>query len=320
MSYRLSASPSALTLRAELLARTREFFAARGVLEIETPALSPAGNTDPALTSLVTLVESLGARDHYLQTSPEYAMKRLLAAGLGDIYQICRVFRDGELGRWHQPEFTMLEWYRIGWSEDQLIEEVGDLLRELLAPSRRIGDVVRLSYGEAFARELGVDPHADAKALREKLRERGIDPPTDLDEDGLRDLALSELVIPAFEQRTLVFIYDFPATQAALARIRPTDPPVAARFEAFLSGVELANGFLELVDATEQQQRFEAENRMRSSRGLSTVPIDGDFLVALTEGLPECAGVAVGFDRVVALALGAQTVAAAIAFAHERDS
>jgi lysyl-tRNA synthetase class 2 len=265
-------------------------------------------------------VRSASSSPLYLQTSPEFAMKRLLAAGSGDIYQICRVYRDEELGRWHQPEFTMLEWYRVGFDDDALMREVAELATATLAAAGRSAPprVVRVRYADAVEAALGVGPEASAEELAPRLGARGIDVPSGLARDALLDLACATLVTPAFDPQALTFLYDYPASQAALARLKPGVPPVAARFEAFAGGIELANGFHELTDATEQRRRFEAELERRRQAGQPTAPLDEDLLAALAAGLPDCAGVALGFDRLVALALGARELAAALAFVHER--
>lgn len=305
-----------LRLRADLVASMREFFRQRNVLEVETPALSIAGCTDPNLEPLTTRAGGLGDRGLYLAASPEHAMKRLLAAGSGDIYQLCRVFRDGELGRWHQPEFMLLEWYRVGWDDKALVTEVEDLLRSLLEPHRPRTSTTRLSYRQAFRRYLDIDPGEDSGALAHRLANLGIAVPRDLDHDGLLDLALSTAIAPAFDPDSITFICDYPASQAALARLRTTTPPVAARFEAFSGGLELANGYAELTDSNEQRSRFEAEQRKRRDSGLPVPPVDEDLLAALAHGLPACAGVAVGVDRLVALAAGLDNVADTMSFAH----
>jgi elongation factor P--(R)-beta-lysine ligase len=318
MSYVASASAATLRKRAELLARIREFFAARAVLEVETPALSRAGVSDPALESITASARRLGPRPHYLHTSPEYAMKRLLAAGIGDIYQLCRVFRDDELGRWHQPEFTMLEWYRVGWDDARLMDEVEALLQAVLAATAADAAhaSMRVTYADALRAAVGVEPTAPSAALVERIRARGVDVPPGLAHDALLDLAFSTIVVPAFAADSLTFVYDYPASQAALARLKPTQPPVAARFEVFAGGIELANGFHELTDAAEQRRRFEAELDARRRAGRATPPLDDALLDALAK-LPGCAGVAVGFDRLVALALGLDGVAKTMAFAHQ---
>lgn len=313
MSYALSASPALLRERAALLARIREFFAERGVLEVETPALSSAGISDPAIEGVVA---NLHGRRYWLHTSPEYAMKRLLAASVGDCYQICRVFRDSELGRWHQPEFTMLEWYRLNRDEVALMNEAEELIEFAAGESALAGLGSRLSYADAFERCLGIDPHGELSGLPGRLQSLGIDVPDGLDRDALLDLAFSEAVAARFEPGVLTFIHDYPASQAALAEIKPQAPPVAARFEAFAGGIELANGFRELTDAAEQRARFAGEIRTRRTRDQPVAPIDEAFLDALESGLPPCAGVAVGVDRLVALAAGLDNIAAAMSFAH----
>jgi lysyl-tRNA synthetase class 2 len=318
-SWRPTASTATLRLRAELLAEIRRFCADRGLLEVETPALSTAGVPDAALEHMTVQAAGLGAEAYYLQTSPEVAMKRLLAADTGDIYQICRVFRDGELGRWHEPEFTLFEWYRVGWDEYQLMGEVESLLVMLLEPRRDLTPTVRMSYREAFREFLRVDPFADGPELRGALSREAIDIPAETGADDLLDLALSQVVVPRLDPHAISFIYDFPPSQAALARIKPQDPPVAARFEAFSGGIELANGFGELTDVTEQRQRFDTALALRHRDGRHGPPSDERFLEALHHGLPPCAGVAVGVDRLVALAAGLTGIAATISFAHGAD-
>jgi lysyl-tRNA synthetase class 2 len=313
MEWRPSATIDTLRQRAELIARIREFFAARGVLEVETPSLAPAGTTDPALSNVTTELQALGGRRMYLQTSPEFAMKRLLAAGSGDIYQLCRVYRDDELGRWHQPEFTLLEWYRVGWDDSALMAEVLELLERLL-PARPA--VLRLSYRDALRRFAGIDIDAGSAELCAALQAHALTPPSGVDPRGLLDFALGACVVPALPKSTVTFIVDYPADQAALARIRPTTPPTAARFEVFYNGAELANGFAELTDALEQRRRFEAESAERRAHGREAPPLDEALLAALEHGLPECAGVAVGVDRLVAAAAGRTDIASVMSFAH----
>jgi lysyl-tRNA synthetase class 2 len=317
VSYERGASFGTLRQRAALLAAIRAFFAARSVLEVETPALSPAGGTDPAIESIVASARSLGLEPHYLQTSPEFAMKRLLAAGSGDIYQVCRVFRDDELGRWHQPEFTLLEWYRVGWDEQQLMSEVAELVATALAATGRAGALrtVRLRYAQALEAALGAQPDRPTPELVRKLVEKGVDVPPGLAHDAVLDLAFGTIVPASFDPAALTFVHDYPATQAALARLKPTTPPVAARFEAFAGGIELANGFHELTDAVEQRRRFVSERERRLANAQHAPPLDEQLLDALAS-LPDCAGVALGVDRLVALATGQHGVAAAVSFAH----
>jgi lysyl-tRNA synthetase class 2 len=322
VTYARGASLDTLRQRAAMLRAVRAFFAARGVLEVETPALSSAGVTDPAIESIVATVRSMGAAPQYLQTSPEFAMKRLLAVGSGDIFQLCRVFRDDELGRWHQPEFTMLEWYRVGWDEQRLMTEVVELIETALAsvdtgPPRERRRVARLSYAEAVEAALGAGPAAPTTELAAALEKKGVDVPRGLSHDAVLDLAFGTVVLASFDAAAVTCVYDYPASQAALARVKATSPPVAARFEVFCGGLELANGFHELADADEQRRRFVKDVERRRAAGRGAPPLDEDLLLALP-GLPDCAGVALGFDRLVALAAGHDNVAAALAFAHER--
>jgi lysyl-tRNA synthetase class 2 len=320
VGYGQSASLGTLRQRAAMLAAVRSFFAARGVLEVETPALSPAGVTDPAIESITAAARSLGPARHYLQTSPEFAMKRLLAAGSGDIYQLCRVYRDDELGRWHQPEFTLLEWYRVGWDEQRLMTEVAALVAAVCAAAGSApAPTIRLTYARALEAALGSSPDAPAAELAGKLTSQGVDVPPGLTHDAVLDLAFGTVVPATFDARALTFVYDYPASQAALARLKATTPPVAARFEAFVGSIELANGFHELNDAAEQRRRFVAERERRIANGQHTPPLDEQLLQALA-ALPDCAGVALGFDRLVALATGQDNVAAAMSFAHRRDA
>ena len=250
-----------------MLAAAREFFAERGVLEVETPALSAAAVSDPQIESLSTRVAGIAA-PLYLCTSPEYAMKRLLAAGSGDIYQICRVFRDAERGRWHNPEFTLLEWYRLGFDDAALMSEVEALIGSLLAPHRKLEPAECLSYSAALQRHAGVDAqHASEHELTEAARSHGIVCQADLDRDAKLDLLMGLVVGPRLGTERPCFICDYPASQAALARLKPGSPPVAARFELYLDGVELANGFHELAASVEQRARFAQDLRLRRARG-----------------------------------------------------
>jgi lysyl-tRNA synthetase class 2 len=313
MSWRPTATLDALRRRAAMLAAARDFFAGRGVLEVETPILSSAAVSDPQIESLATRVAGMAARS-YLCTSPEYAMKRLLAAGSGDIYQICRVFRDAERGRWHNPEFTLIEWYRLGYDDAALMTEVEALVGCLLAP-RRLEPAERLSYSAALQRHAGVDAHGASDGdLTESARRHGVVCDADLDRDAKLDLLMGLVVGPRLGLDRPCFICDYPASQAALARLKPGLPPVAARFELYLNGIELANGFHELANAGEQRARFGQDLALRRARGQAESPLDEHLLAALAAGMPDCAGVALGFDRLVALALGAPQLADAMAF------
>lgn len=319
--WRPQADMRALRLRADVLARVRAFFAARGVLEVETPILSQHAVTDPRLQSLQTLYSGPGAPATglplYLQTSPEFAMKRLLCAGSGPIYQIARVFRDGERGRRHNVEFTMLEWYRPGFDHHRLMDEVGDLVCGILGMP---AEWDRITYGELFRARLGIDCHAATPAeLADCAAAHGIDVAgaDELSRDEWLDLLLTHLIEPGLGAERPLFLHDYPASQAALARLHG-EPPVAERFELYVRGVELANGYHELGDAAEQRSRFERDNAERRAAGVPEVIPDERLLAALECGLPSCAGVALGFDRLLMLAAGVDDIAQVMAFTVER--
>jgi elongation factor P--(R)-beta-lysine ligase len=318
VDWRPSASLETIRARAELLGRVREFFRQAGVLEVETPACSRFGVTDPAIDSLTTRYTGPGAaqgRALYLQTSPEFPMKRLLAAGSGPIYQLCRVFRDGELGRRHNPEFTLLEWYRPGFDHLRLMDEVAALIGQLAG---RTLAVERLTYSEVFRRHLGIDPHAATPALLQRCAvEHGVSGTGELQldhRDGWLDLLLTHLIEPQLGRGCMTFVYDYPASQAALARVRQGDPPLAERFELYLEGMEIANGFHELADAQEQRRRFLDDNRRRREAGRLEVPMDEALLAALASGLPDCAGVALGVDRLLMVLTGCERIEQVLAF------
>jgi lysyl-tRNA synthetase class 2 len=317
--WRPTASTAVLRRRAAALARARAFFAARGVLEVDTPLLIRHAVTDVHLHSAqVTLPGTAAPR--YLHTSPEYAMKRLLAAGSGDIYQIAHVIRGEEHGRWHNPEFTLIEWYRVGWPMAALMEEVAQLVLALLdeaAPPR----VEFLRYDEAFVRVLGCSALAsDDAQLRTCATAAGLEArlATRCSRDELLDWLMATVVGPQLGQDALCFLHRYPASQAALARLDPEDAGVALRFELYHRGVELANGFEELGDAAEQRTRFEHDRSERSRRALPVPDIDDRLLAALAAGLPPCAGVALGFERVLMLALDAPHISAVLTFPSER--
>ena len=314
MTWRPTATNAALRRRAETLAAAREFFKSRGVLEVETPILSAAAVSDLQIESLATKVAGMPG-SAYLCPSPEYAMKRLLAAGSGDIYQICKVFRDAERGRWHNPEFTMIEWYRLGFDDAALMDEVEMLIGQLFAPMRTLKAAERLSYSAALQRHAGVDPFnaSDAELLDAGLRQ-GISCEAELDRDAKLDLLMGLIVGPRLGRDGPCFICDYPASQAALARLKPGHPHVAARFELYLDGLELANGFHELVQPKEQRARFVQDLALRRARGQFEPPLDENLLAALEHGMPDCAGVALGFDRLVAIALGTNRLADAMSF------
>lgn len=315
MSWKPTASIAILELRARMLRAAREYFAATRALEVETPLLSAAAVSDVHLASVTARAND---QPRFLQTSPEYAMKRLLAAGCGDIWQICKVFRDGESGRWHNPEFTMIEWYRLGIDHHSLMSDVERLISAMLPPDKQFDRAERLSYREAVQLHAGVDALSDpTPVFVARLESAGIDVPRDIrgERDTCLDLIMSTLVGPALGRERLTFIYDYPASQAALAKVRGA---VASRFEAYLDGIELANGFHELADAAEQRERFVRDQAERTRRGLPVSPLDENFLAALEYGLPECAGVALGFDRLVMCAANARHIDDVLAFPFER--
>ncbi len=319
--WRPRADLQGLHARARLLSDLRAFFAERGVLEVETPILGSAANPDPAIAPLHLDADLTGAgsRRWYLQTSPEFPMKRLLAAGSGPIYQVCKVFRADERGRRHHPEFTLLEWYRPGFSLEALMDEVGALVRRLLGRPDLAAKHIR--YRDLFRGRLGIDPWtATVPVLQAAAQARqivGADALA-LEADGWLDLLLSHCLEPDLGRDVLSFVHDYPPSQAALARIEPGEPPTARRFELYLAGMELANGFDELQDAAEQRRRFARDIDARTSLEQPVQPVDEHLLGALDAGLPACAGVALGLDRVLMCAVGAEHLDDVLAFPVER--
>jgi lysyl-tRNA synthetase class 2 len=314
------ASLETLRTRAALLARTRAFFAARGVLEVDTPALMACGVTDPQIHALRADLPGAPGRQGYLQTSPEYAMKRLLASGSGDIYQIAHVFRGEEQGPLHNDEFTLIEWYRLGCSLEALMAEVDALVRELLGAAAGSASE-QVSYEALFKRALGIDPLLDSElSLRSACEALGFDArlTQQLDRDGLLDLLMGARIGPGLGLKCPCFVHRYPASQASLARLDPQDERVALRFELYRGGIELANGFEELASAEQQRTRFLTDQRIRAARELPVPEIDERLLAALGAGLPPCAGVAIGFDRLVMLATGVRHISEAMPFAMDR--
>jgi lysyl-tRNA synthetase class 2 len=319
-----SASFDALRLRARLNAALRGFFDERGVIEVETPVLSRAGNTDPNIASFS--LEFSGRTDgaprtRWLRTSPEYPLKRLLAAGFGDCFELGRVFRDGEAGGRHNPEFTMLEWYRVGWDHRRLIIETAALANTALALVGRKAELKQVSYHSLYREQLGIDPAtASDEELRAALGDVVIDP-TGLTRDDWLDLLMTHRLQPAFHADQLLALYDYPASQCALARIREDGAdgvPVAERFELYLGPLEIANGYHELADAAEQGARFDRDLQRRAERGDTQPPRDENLLAALAAGFPSCAGVALGVDRLLMAMLGATRIADVLAFDFAR--
>ena len=316
-----SATHEALRLRARVNACIRAFFAERGVLEVETPVMSRAGNTDPNIASFD--VEFSGRTDgaprrRWLRTSPEFPLKRLLASGIGDCYELGRVFRDGEAGGRHNPEFTMLEWYRVGIDHVLLAREVAELVGRCLALVGRGASVRETTYAALFRESLGVDVHGDGiERLSAALGDIRIDP-DGLERDDWLDLLMTHRIQPSLAPDAMTVVHDYPASQCALARIRDGDPPLAERFELYLGPLELANGYHELADAAEQRARFERDAQVRRRRGANAVPMDEALLDALSQGLPGCAGVALGVDRLLMAMLGTPRIADVLAFDFAR--
>ncbi|HLM52602.1 MAG TPA: EF-P lysine aminoacylase EpmA [Pseudoxanthomonas sp.] len=317
MPWTSTAQPEAIRLRARLNRLVREFFHARQVLEVETPMMSQAGNTDPNIASFA--LEFSGRTDgaprtRWLRTSPEFPLKRLLASGVGDCYELGRVFRDGEAGGRHNPEFTLLEWYRVGWTLPPLIDETIELVQAALALVGRQAAVARVSFRDLYRERLGIDPlTAEVETLRASAPDIAIDG-DGLTRDDWLDLLMTHRLQPEFAHDQLVAVHDWPASQCALARIREDDPPVAERFELYLGRHELANGYHELIDAAEQQDRFVRDLDIRQSRGLPPTPIDRRLLAAMRHGLPACAGVALGVDRLLMAILATPRIADVLAF------
>lgn len=314
-----SASIETLRARATILKIIRDFFAKRNVMEVETPLMCHTSVTDPYIQSIPALFQAHAQENevrHYLQTSPEYAMKRLLAAGSGAIYQITKAFRQGEIGRLHNPEFTMLEWYQPNFDHHDLMNEMDALLQTVLnKPAAE-----RYTYRDIFIQHLQLDPHtASLNELKHCATTNHISVASDInDKDTWLQLLMSEYIEPRIGQNQPCFIYDFPASQAALARIQPGNPPVASRFEVYFRGIELANGFHELQNAQEQRLRFENNLIKREQDHLNFVPIDELFLSALEHGLPDCAGVALGIDRLVMLTTEKTRIAEVVSFDFPR--
>ncbi len=315
-----SCSRETLIKRSQFLAKIRAFFAEREVLEVDTPALSHFGVTDVHLVNFST--EFIGPNyakgtSLHLQTSPEFHMKRLLAAGSGAIFQLAKAFRNEEAGRHHNPEFTMLEWYRPGFDHHQLMAELDALVHTLLGTEK----AQSCTYAEAFKAELGLCPLAasinELKALACEHGYRDIAEHEE-DKDTLLNLLFSMQVEPKLGQSAPCFVYDFPASQASLAKVSAKDSRVAERFELYYQGYELANGFNELQDAKEQAARFAEDNQKRNALGLTQKAADPHLLAALEHGLPACAGVAVGVDRLLMIALGKKHISEVQTFAFDR--
>lgn len=323
--WRPTATIEALRLRARLYATIRTFFAQRDVLEVETPVLSLAGNTDANIESFT--LEFSGRTDgaprtRWLRTSPEFALKRLLAAGVGDCYELGRVFRNGEAGGRHNPEFTMLEWYRIGWDHRRLIGETVELVRAGLALVGRELTATTTTFRDLYLERLGLDPFtADEAELRMALGDVEINP-AGLTRDDWLDLLMTHRLQPGFDRDGILVVHDYPASQCALAKVstgQGGEPVVAERFELYFGALELANGYHELTDADEQRARFLRDHAVRMARGTAQPPLDEGLLSAMATGLPACAGVAVGVERLLMAMGGTERIADVLAFDFPRS-
>ncbi len=313
-SWQPTASIDIIKQRAILLRQIRNFMECRQILEVDTPVLSHYANSDPYIQSLKTLNVFEKETPLYLHTSPEFCMKRLLAAGSGSIYQIAHVFRDEESGKKHHTEFSMLEWYRTGFDYYQLMNEIGELLLDI-----GLTQPDKMTYAEAFAETIQINPHtANIKQLQEISAKHGWGADSD-DHHALLDYIFSEAVIKKLNNSQPLLIYDYPEFMVALATIKPGKPCVAERFELFINGMEIANGFNELCDVNEQRKRFEAEVNIRKEKELSEHPIDHYLLASLNSGLPKSSGVALGLDRLLMVLSGKDDIKEVMTFTLDNN-
>ncbi len=307
MSWQPRASLHAIETRAELYEKIRAFFQNKNVLEVETPILNSYTVTDENIESIAT------EHSQYLHTSPEYAMKRLLAFYQRDIYQVCKVFRAEEKGAYHLSEFTMLEWYKLSWSYKDLMQEVAELVKALLCKSDESLDTQQISYQQVFKKYLNIDVQTASQAdYLQVCTDHSIKLSTALTVQQYQEFVLDQIIVPKLQQNCLIFIYDYPIEQAALAQIN--SEAHAERFELYFNGIELANGFQELTDAKEQKSRFEEDNRKRLQENKNAIDIDKNFIAALDSGFPECAGVALGIDRLLMIMLDVKHIEEVIPF------
>ncbi len=320
-SWKPSADLKALRQRALMLERIRAFFVEKKVLEVETPLLCSATGTDPQLDFFSSFYHCEPKnKQMFLQTSPEFAMKRLLAAGSGSIFQICKAFRNAEVGRFHNPEFSILEWYRVDFTLDQLMDEVVELVAKV--NGHPLNKVQKISYKNVFEQVTGLNPLVFCQqSYAEYADKNGIKDAVLLCEDDHSmwlDFIFSYKVQPSLESQMLCMVYGYPAIQSSLARINKQNPLVSDRFEVFIRGIEIGNGFFELSDVIEQEQRFDQENKVRKKKGLAVVIKDDKFLAALRSGLPDCSGVALGLDRLLMTVCSTESLADVIAFPFGR--
>jgi lysyl-tRNA synthetase class 2 len=321
--WRPSCTVQQLRQRAQLLQDIRTFFADKGVLEVETPLLCRSIGSDPNVDFFTSqCCTPPHIETFYLQTSPEFAMKRLLAAGSGSIYQICKAFRNSEVGRFHNPEFTMLEWYRVGFDLPALMDEIADLLLYVSGDNARWRNIERISYSAVFHRHTGLDAlKFSPEAYAQCALQRGVPEAAELcgdDHAVWLDLLFSHLIQPHLGRPGITLVYDYPACQSSLARSKPDQPELSERVEVFVAGVELGNGYFELADTEEQERRFLQEIDLRRNRGLPPTVPDQRLLAALQSGLPACAGMAIGLDRLLMLLHGSEHIDTVLAFPANR--
>lgn len=309
MSWKPQAELDALSVRAEVNAKIRAYFQTQNVIEVETPILNQYAVTDLHIDSIAT------ENSKFLHTSPEYAMKRLLAFHKFDIYQLCKVFRANEKGGYHNDEFTMLEWYRVAWTYKDLMKEVAEIITSLVGNYFELLDAAYISYQQIFKKYTGIDVQTACQAdYLQVCADHSFKLNSALTTHQYQDLVLDQIIIPKLEKRRMTFVYDFPAEQAELARLNARG--CAERFELYFGGVELANGFQELTDAQEQLSRFEEDNRQRLLANKKAIEIDTEFILALESGLPESAGVALGIDRLLMVMLGVDEIRSVLSFSQ----
>lgn len=307
MSWKPQATLDALSIRAEVNAKFRAYFQTQNIIEVETSILNQYSVTDLHIDSIAT------ENSKFLHTSPEYAMKRLLAFHKCDIYQLCKVFRANEKGSFHNDEFTMLEWYRVAWTYKDLMKEVAEIITSVVGNYLEPLDATYISYKKIFKKYTGIDIQAANQAdYLQVCADHSFNLDSALTTHQYQDLILDQIIIPKLEKRRMTFVYDFPAEQAALAKLNAQD--CAERFELYFGGVELANGFQELTDAQEQLSRFEEDNRQRLLANKKAIEIDTEFIAALESGLPESAGVALGIDRLLMVMLGVDEIRSVLSF------
>jgi lysyl-tRNA synthetase class 2 len=309
-----------LRQRAFLLSKIRKYFALESVLEVETPILSSAGNTDIHIESFKSNQIKADANTSYLRTSPEFPLKRLLCSGVGDVYELGKVFRKGEVSKTHNVEFTLLEWYRINFNYIQLIQDVTSLFEFIFSSFEfQLPKADIFTFSEVFKHFLNIDvSQISVTQLNFNCNEYGYSG-SQLNKDEGLDYLFATQVQPRFDKQCLTFITHYPASQAALAQINPNDPTTALRFEVFYQGLELGNGYQELTDANELSHRFKRDNLFRTDNQMEEIVIDSQMLFAMRQGMPECSGIAIGVDRLLMALLKSDDIAEVLSFSAENS-